>query len=337
MPKQDQALSYVEHLSYLTENEPFKKYLLLSESSYLKTIVKSRLKKKLSEICEFETFTLFGDEFDFESFRDILDQNLFFSKGKFINVKKATSISKANLNKIISSNLFSKDLQDTFIIFEDDVSIDNLNKDFLKAFDSFKILSNESMSKTQIASWLDARLKSFKLDFPKDIPKIITNISENNIDYAIQIVDRLSLLSPKDEEEWKKAISNFPKEENAVIFDLSDALLEKKNEKALKIFSLLLEDGVSFENILYYLINHYSFLCEVKLYSLKYNTKKEIISAMHDKNAYRVEKAFLQVKKVSLKSLNKALSSLIKIEKGFKSGQLTNISNALPLFIGGGK
>ena len=163
------------------------------------------------------------------------------------------------------------------------------------------------------------------------------NLLKNNIDYAMQIADRLYLLSPKNVSEWKEALSTFPKEQTAIIFALSDALIEKKYEEALKIYSILLEEGLTVENILYYLINHYSFLCEVKLYSLTYKTKKEILSVMRDQNTFRVEKAFLQIKKVSFKSLNKALSSLIKIEKDFKSGQLTNISNELPLFISGSK
>ncbi len=337
MLKDDRASSYIEHLSYLTENEPFNKYLLLSESSYLKTLIKARIKKKLNEKYAFESFTFFGDELDLDSFNDLLDQNLFFSSVKFINVKRASLISKTNLRKIISSNLLTRELPDIYLVFEDDIPIENISKDFIKAFSGFKILSNDSMSKSQIASWVEARLRSFKLDFPKDVPKTIASLAENNIDYAMQIADRLYLLSPKNVSEWKEALSTFPKEQTAIIFALSDALIEKKYEEALKIYSILLEEGLTVENILYYLINHYSFLCEVKLYSLTYKTKKEILSVMRDQNTFRVEKAFLQIKKVSFKSLNKALSSLIKIEKDFKSGQLTNISNELPLFISGSK
>jgi len=58
---------------------------------------------------------------------------------------------------------------------------------------------------------------------------------------------------------------------------------------------------------------------------------------MRDQNAFRVEKALQQIKKVSFKSINKALTSLIKIEKDFKSGRLINISDELLLFIGGSK
>lgn len=334
MLKNDQSLSYIEHLSFLAKNEPFNKYLLLSESSYLKTIVKTRIIKKLNKNSEFETFTFFGDELDLDDLINLLDQNLFFSSVKFINVKRATLISKTNLGKIISLNLLTRELQDTYLIFEDDIAIKDIGKDFIKAFSSFKILSDDSMSSSQIVSWVEARLKSFKLDFPKDIPKNVANIAGDNIDYAMQITERLYLLAPKDFSEWEKALSVFPKEQTVIIFALSDALLEKKHEEALKIYSTLLEEGLTVENILYFLINHYSFLCEVKLNSLTYKTKKEIFAVMHDQKAFRVEKALLQIKKASFKSLNKALSSLIQIEKDFKSGKLTNISNELPLFIG---
>jgi len=256
---------------------------------------------------------------------------------KFVNVKRVSLLSKASLDKISSLNLSSRELTGTFLIFEDDIPYEGLEKDFLKAFDGFTILSNDTISKSQVVSWIEARFKALKLDFPKNISRTITDIAGNDIDYSMQIVERLYLLSPKDAAEWEKALENFPKDYNAVIFDLSDALLGSKKEESLRILSHLLEEGLSFENILYYLINHYSFLCEVKLFSLKYNTKKEILKAMSDKSAYRVEKAYSQIRRISFKSLNKALSSLIKIEKDFKSGQLTDISNALPLFVGGSK
>lgn len=337
MTKDDQASSYIEHLSYLTENEPFNKYLLISQSSYLKTIIKARIKKKLNDKFEFENFTFFGDELDLENFSNLLDQNLFFSSGKFINVKRASLISKVNLGKIISLNLLTREFKDLYLIFEDDILIDGISKDFMKAFSSFKILSDDSMSNSQIASWVEARLRSLKLDFPKDIPKSIANLAGNNIDYAMQIADRLYLLSPQSISGWYNALNNFPKEQTAVIFSLSDALLGKKYDEALKIYSILLDEGSTVENILYFLINHYSFLCEVKLNSLTYKTKKDILSVMRDQNAFRVEKALQQIKKVSFKSINKALTSLIKIEKDFKSGRLINISDELLLFIGGSK
>jgi DNA polymerase III delta subunit len=337
MTKNQEALNYVDHLSYISENPPSDKYFLIGESNYLKNLIKVKVKKKLSESGDFETHTLFGDEFNIDEFSELLDQSSFFFSKKLINLKRASLISKANLKKISEAKLFSRNLTDIQLIFEDDVTPEALDREFYKVFSSFTILSDCSISKSQLISWISARFRAYSMEVPKDIPKNIAEITGDDVDYSMQIVERLYLLSPNDDKEWRDALNYFPKEHKSVIFALSDAMLSKNKGEAMKILSNLIEEGESFEGILYYLINHYSFLCEVKLVSIKHSTKKEVFDILKDKNPFRVEKAYSQVKKVSFNRLSSALSSLIKIEKDFKSGHLSDISNVIPLLIGGSK
>lgn len=334
MAKKEDTLSYIEHLSYLSHNPPSNKYLLLGESSYLKSLLKAKLKKVFSEGEDYENHIFYGDEFNVEQINELLNTLSFFFSKKIINFKRASQISKTNLKKIIETKLFANELSDILIILEDDIPYDALNKEFYKAFSNFTIITNCSISKSQLMSWINARFNAYSIKVPKDISKTIIEIACGDIDYSMQIVERLYLLSPNNNKDWVEALNHFPREHKSIIFALSDEMLSNNRAAALKIFSNLIEEGESYESILYYLINHYSFLCEVKLASMKYKTKKEMLSFFKGKNEYRVEKAYLQIKKISFNKLSTFLSSLVNVEKNFKSGRLSDISNALPLLIG---
>jgi DNA polymerase III delta subunit len=73
---------------------------------------------------------------------------------------------------------------------------------------------------------------------------------------------------------------------------------------------------------------------QVKLTSIDYKDKGNTAAALHNMNKYRVEKAFDQIRSVSIQRLKEIFKELVTIDKNIKSGVELDLSNSLTIWVG---
>jgi DNA polymerase III delta subunit len=326
--------SYVEHLQYISKNEPLNKYLLFGKQDFLKNSIVNNIKKRFSEKGEYERSLIFGKDFDLNFFNDLINSNSFFFSRKIIEIKEIFSINKKTLKEAFNSNYFKTLPEGIIVIASDEHDYTDFKKDVLAIFNGFTFLYNKSINNKQLITWVKSKFKTFKKEVSQEIIEALLKYTNYDVDNSLKVVDKICISNLDNDIKWETELKKYAKGKDYAVFDLSDSLISNKMEKSVTIYDDLIKSGMSDEEILYYLINHYSFLCEIKLASQKNNPKEKILSQFKDKKKYRVEKAIEQTKRIKLHKLNKALESLIKIDKQLKTGYETDLSNMLPLFLG---
>ena len=326
--------SYVEHLQYLSKDEPSNKYLLFGKHDFLKNSIVNNIKKRFSEKGEYERTLIFGKDFDLNFFNDLINSNSFFFSRKIIEIKEIFSINKKILKEAFSSNYFLTLPEGIIIIASDEHEFSDYKRDILDIFKGFVFLYNKTINNKQLITWIKSKFKTYKKEVPQEIIEALLNYTNYDVDSSLKVVDKICISNLDNDINWVTEIKKYAKEKDYAIFDLSDSLINNRMEKSVTIYDDLIKAGMSDEEILYYLINHYSFLCELKLASTRNNSKEKILTQFKDKKKYRTEKALEQIKKVKLHKLNKTLEHLISIDKKMKTGYETDLSNMLPLFLG---
>jgi DNA polymerase III delta subunit len=326
--------SYIEYLQYLSKNPPSNKYFLFGKQDFLKNSIVSNIKKQFGETGEYERNLLFGKDFDLNYFNDLISSNAFFFSRKIIEIKEMYSMNKKALKEAFASKYISNLPEGIIIIISDEHEMSEYKKDILDIFKDFLFLHDKSISKRQLITWIKSKFKTYKKEVSTEIVEALLNYTSYDVDNSLKIVDRICLSNLDNEINWETEIKKYAKDQDYVIFDLSDSLINNRTKKTVVIYDDLINMGMSNEEILYFLINHYSFLCEVKLVSIKYNSKENFLNYYKDKSKYRYEKAYEQVHRIKLQKLNKMLEYLVDIDKKMKIGYETDLSNMLTLFLG---
>lgn len=329
----NQESNYAFHLSYLAKNEPKQAYLLLGNSEYLKNLLMNTVKKKLTQTYSLDFQTLFGDELEITKLEDILQTNNFFYTGRFLFIRHFFSLSKKIAKDLTTLQLFSKIPNDTYIFIEDE----GVSKDYSlikKIFPNFHILEDTSLDRKTFSAWIKRRFEANKLEPSQKQVDDFSMACGYDLDFAIQGIDRIAMQYKERTPNWPEILTTYHKEQNDIIFSLSDTIMQYKTDKALMILGNLIRQGKSSEELFYYLLNHFQFLIQVKLTSIDYKDKGNTATALHNHNRFRVEKAFDQVRSVTIQRLQAIFSELVMIDKNIKSGKELDLSNSLTIWVG---
>jgi DNA polymerase-3 subunit delta len=325
--------NYATHLSHLVKNEPKHGYLLLGNSEYLKNLLINTIRKKLTLTYSLDFQTLFGDELEARKLEDVMTTNNFFYTGRVLLIRHFFSLPKKVAKELTTMNLFAKIPDDTYILIEDE----GTSRDFAsikKLFPAFHILEDTTLDRKTFTVWIKKRFEANKIEPTQEQIDQFCATCGYDLDFAIQGIDRIAMQYKGGEPDWKEIISRYRKEQNDIIFALSDTIMQYKPDKALMILGNLIRQGKSSEELFYYLLNHFQFLVQVKLTSIDYKDKGNTAAALHSMNKYRVEKAFDQIRSVSIQRLKEIFKELVTIDKNIKSGVELDLSNSLTIWVG---
>lgn len=326
--------NYAIHLSWLVKNDPKHGYILLGNSEYLKNLFLTSLKKKISAESDTDFQILFGDELDLNKLKDTLESNNFFYTKKLIYIRHFFSLSKKATKDLTTMNMFSKIPDDTFVVIENEGTSRDFSSILKKSFPSFHVLEDISLDKKQFETWIKKRFDSLKMNPSASIISEFCEACSYDLDFTIQTINRVALQCRDQEVDWKSIINEYRKEQNEIIFSLSDAIMQDKSDHALQILGNLIRQGKSAEELFYYLLNHFQFLSTVKLISIDYRDKYNVVTAMPGQSRFRVEKAYDQIRDISLSMLHALYGELVQIDKWIKTGYELDLTNSLTLWIG---
>jgi DNA polymerase III delta subunit len=330
-PKTD--TNYAVHLSNLVKSEPKHGYLLLGNSEYLKNLLVTTIRKKLSTTFSLDFQTMFGDELETKKLVDFMSTNNFFYTGRILLVRRFFSLPKKVAKELTTQNLFVNIPEDTFILIEDE----GISRDYAlvkKLFPSFHILEDTTLDPKLFTAWIKKRFEANKISPTQQQIDIFSKTCGYDLDFAIAGIDRIAMQYKGGDLDWEEINKRYLREQNDIIFALSDVIMQNKPDKALMILGNLIRQGKSTEELFYYLLNHFQFLIQVKLTAIDYKDKGNTAEAMHGQNRYRVEKGFDQVRSISIQKLQEVFKELVIIDMNIKSGVELDLSNSLTLWVG---
>jgi DNA polymerase III subunit delta len=329
---------YVSHVAYLSKHKPFSRYICLQEADYLKQLLFSIIKKSLeqSDKTPPESYLFHAKDFNLDDWLDKTESSSFFSTRKFVLLKNFAAVDKKKLKKILSAPLFTQEDQQTVIVLEDTINSKEAQSLLGKNLDeSWQIVDDASLTKKQWMGRLQKRFEWYQLSPPSTFIESLMKQSLMDLDTAIQQADRWGLqYAGKTDIEWDKVKFNQAQLDQSVIFDLSDALLNKNHAKSLQIYFSLLEQGKTLEEILYFLLNHCLLLAQVKTTLDICKNPHEAESVFKDLNPYRLKKLIQQALNASSERIMEAIERLLNVDKQYKTQSDLSLETLLVSVIG---
>ncbi|MCK5848809.1 MAG: hypothetical protein KAH01_06400 [Caldisericia bacterium] len=308
-------------------------YFLIGQTRTVKKIFVKELKRKLKKVCEFEYVTKYGDQLTLSGLKELMLENSFFSSIKLIHVRNSYKMLN-KFKKELTKDPILEYLNDHYLLLEDDVELGDVSTTIKKKLKPCEILYDANVPLNQIERWVAKIFDGYDLHPPKNIIKSLSVDYEKNLDDLFDIVKRIALeFSGCDKPYWNGAIRKFKKTTEQVIFDLSDAIIADNKAKAYATLENLVQNGKSYEEIFYYLLNHFSFLVEVKSFQEKGCTVGDILNQMKGIHPYRIKSALRSLQSIPFQKVRRGFESLFDIDIKRKKGTGIILADALVFFV----
>ncbi len=249
-------------------------YLFYGEESYLKELYTSRIAAQIPDggMPEFNHIRLEGPEVPFseyddawESFPMMTDRKLILIKdsGIFKLRKGKDDIHSADESKEFWTEKFKRVSDDTVVIF-DESSVDKRSALFKALSKSGAAVEFAYLSEADLVTWVIKQCLDAKKKISKDNALYLVTRCDPGINNIKNELDKL--LSYCDEEIYKSDIERVvAKSLQVITFELSDAIMAGKTEKALSVLSDLKTVKENAFTILYLLFSNFDKMYHTKL------------------------------------------------------------------------
>ncbi len=324
---------YVSHLGHLAKNQPFARYICLSQSHYLKQLLISMIQKRLEKLekTKPEVYVFYGKTLDIHEWMDKAESSSFFSSQKILILKDFKSVESKKLKQILSAPEHEMDNQKTVLILEEGISLKEAGAQVSKASNNgWHIVDDATLTKKQWMGRLQKRWEWYGLNPPVEFIEKIMKLTLMDLDLAIEQVDRWGLLyHGNDAVDWNRIDTNHLQPDQAIIFNLSDALLSHDHAKSLSIYFDLTRQGKSSEEIFYFLLNHCILLGKVKTTLELAQSSAAVYEAFKELNRYRLGKLIQQASSLPIQRIYESIEKLLIIDKKSKSQSDTTLETML--------
>lgn len=170
--------------------------------------------------------------------------------------------------------------------------------------------------------YLEKKVKSIFDERKREIGKIELKFFCDNVDADMNIimneVEKLCSYTEGKEITKDDVYVMLPPKSDNDIFDLVDALAQKKPEKAIDILNELIFKGEKIPMILFMIERQFRLLFNIK-YGIDSGKKKDTLVSELKLNPYICDKMIVQSRKFTIKQLKKALLFCLNTEETLKS------------------
>lgn len=170
---------------------------------------------------------------------------------------------------------------------------------------------------------------NYKMD--NNLLEYFLSRTKNNIDNIKNELDKLFLYKMEDKLITKDDIDKLTyNNEDNIMYEFTNAILEKDNNKAISMYHSFIEDNTSIDYLLVSIYNSYKTLYQVKIL----NKDKSIgdIAKIIGKKEYFVKKTLERSMEYTESELLDIIKELSSIDKNYKKG-LIDPFNTLEIFI----
>ncbi len=217
----------------------------------------------------------------------------------------------------------------TIIFNEDDVA---KTKKIYKTVDKIGVVSEfKTLNESQLVSYVSTLCSKYNVIINKDVANYFVESCSNNMDDIINEIRKLIEYASKNGNQIKKEHVDLitTKTIEAVIFDLTDNLGNRKIKEAINILDNLLYQKEPLQKIYIMIYRHYR-----NLYLYKYAKENNIqdINELLGLHPFVANKLSYQIKNYSLEELNNIYKDFMQIDINNKSGNIdlyTGIINTI--------
>ena len=313
----------------IKQNNPETIFLLFGEETYLLEISLKRIKKNFGETISGINFvTLYENNvenliqeietpaFGYEKKLIIIrDSKIFQKGGKGKSKEKEQTIQKIN-NKIKEN--YNDIVKDCVIIFVEESVEKNKLYNTLEKLGT--VCNFEALKINQLNAKLSSICRAYKVEIASnDINYLIENSGTNMQDLINEIRKLIEYAGEGGTIKREDIDALCTKQIQAVIFDLTDNLGQKKVKEAMEVLYNLIASKEPIQKILITLYNHFKKLYFVKL-SIEYN--KDIAESLQLKpnQMFLVNKYRQQAKSFKTSELKNIIQKLQDLDYKYKIG-----------------
>lgn len=305
-------------------------YVIFGQDIYLQNDITQQIKQAWIKkgATDFETIDVDGDEWQnvfaranhYSLFNDLLFLDIRYSK-KTIN---------SNFKESILKYLSNYNLKTIIIIKAPNLTYKQL--DFLASNTNLKICSAQQLSKNELEIWIKRELENLNMKFDNDIPKLITQNSQNNMLAAHQTIVKLNL-TYKDKITSDNLLQLIYNQSEYPAYELTTACLQANFTQAINILQKFANNNQNTSVYILWLLSH-------EIQNLLYLKQKEI-NAEPMQNAYKKLNIWAQKIKIyetalqrfSLEKLEILLKKCAILDSKLKSSTDINIWDKLEQLI----
>ena len=302
-------------------------YLLIGNDS---NIIENTIKEILSKV-EYNTNNKVIYNLKDNSILDIINEANTLSllpSRKVILVYNSDSIFQSQDEDLIKYlNNYNKDVYIIFITEKSD-SRKKIYKEFEK---NSKIINITSDNDNYPIEFIKKYLSDNKYKMDSNLIDYLLSRTKNNIDNIKNELDKLFLYKIDDKIITKDDIDELTyNNEDNIMYEFTNAILEKNNNKAISMYHSFIEDNTSIDYLLVSIYNSYKTLYQVKVL----NKDKSIsdIAKIIGKKEYFVKKTLERSMDYTERELEDIIKHLSSIDKNYKKG-LINPVHTLELTI----
>ena len=283
-------------------------YLLEGDDLFLFDKAFSMIKKACNLTMEDFNFVRFDDDnFSVDKFLDSTQVLPLVDEYRLILVKNVVKIGSADLKKIAS--YLENPVSTTVVVFYDFEGKYSLLKDFCQFVDCKRF--DQKMATAIIVKELSKHGKQIS----QDAAITLLDCCNNYLTKAMNEIQKLIFCDNENSMITKSMVENcVVKENDFVVFELTEALGKKNVDKAISLASWLIKE----QGIMALVVNHFRRMFFV---SISDKTDAEIASQLGTKE-FAVKKIREQSKNFSKMQLKKIFALLEEVDYKIKSGQM---------------
>lgn len=298
-------------------------YLLYGEEAYLRKQYRDKLKSALVAADDSMNFTAFaGKDINVNEVVDLAGTLPFFAERRVILIENSGWMKSGN-DRVVE---LIKELPDTtFMIFVEE-EVDKRNKLFKAVGAKGYAASFEVQDEATLKKWIMGLLKKENKLITADALNLLLDRTGTDMEQIAKEVEKLICYKYYDEGITQKDVEELctVRIQNK-IFDMVEAVADKKQKQALDLYYDLLALKEAPMKILALIARQFNLLLQVREMKMK-GYDEATIAQKTGLNPYFLKKKYLpQASRFKLEQLQKALQACVQADEDVKTGRVTDL------------
>ncbi len=308
------------------KNKTFNKfYICFGDETYLRKYYENKLKETVvPEGLDLMNINVFEGKVDIDTIINTSTTLPFMSDKRLIIIKYSNLFETIRKNDAIKMISYIKSIPDTTCIVFIEDSIDKKNK-LYKELDKVGGYTVEfkAPSEDEIAIWLQNILKKHNKELPRKTAFYMLKNISTDMEFLYKEVQKLISYTTDTIITREDINSVCVKSLEVKVFDMTDAMGNKKIETALEIYNDMIMAKEAPIKILLMITRQFRLLIQAKYLSEQFSSINEVAIHMNQKYIF-VKKLLTQITNFSKEKLKEALEDCLNTEISIKTGQMSD-------------
>ena len=293
-------------------------YLIYGTESYLKTFYKNKLRDTaLGDGDAMNVAVLTGSQISEQSIQDEAETLPFFADKRVVMVEDSGLFKKAN-----DLADYLPNIPDTTVLIFTESEVDKRNRLYKAVSDLGVAEEFISLSEGDLLKWIGTLFKKSGKNITMDTASFFLNRVGADMNNLVNEIEKLvCYVGSRDVIERADVLAVSTEHVESKIFDMMDAIGQKKQEEALRLYYDLLTLRQTPASILALTIRQFNILFQVKDLSAGHADNKTIASAVGIP-PFAVGKTLAQSRNFTLETLKEAITYGTELEADFKRGKI---------------